>query len=114
MIDLMLKNKNINIHVENEHGVNAFWVAAFYGHGTIMTILAKRSINTLSKNFKHVNALHLAVTQDHLHIVKHLLNSDFPLDLQTKDGMTALMLAAYHGQKDIVDLIMDHLKQMGD
>ena len=48
MINLILENKNINIHMVNEHGVNAFWVAAFYGHGTIMTILAKKGINTLS------------------------------------------------------------------
>lgn len=36
-INLLLKNKNLNLEVKDKTGINAFWVACFYGHGNIMT-----------------------------------------------------------------------------
>ena len=41
MLEAMLKNTTVDIDVIDEQtGVNAFWLAAFYGHGRAMAILA--------------------------------------------------------------------------
>jgi ankyrin repeat protein len=41
--------------------VNAFWVAAFYGHIDVMRYLISKGINIMSKNSNGSNALHIAV-----------------------------------------------------
>ena len=40
-----------------------------------------------------------------------LLKSDYPLEVETNEGMTALQLAAYHGREEIIDLFIEHLKE---
>ena len=54
--------------------------------------------------------MHLAITKDHFPIVKMLLESDFPLDEETDNGMTAFQLAAYHGRLDIIKYMIQYLK----
>ena len=69
--------------------MNAFWVACMYGHGNVMKTLSELAIDIFVKNVENVNALHLAIAKDHCPIVKMLLESDFPLDEETDNGMTA-------------------------
>ena len=90
MMKLILLNKTVNINVKDETGVNAFWLACKYGHGQLMKYLAEQGIDVLVTNEQSVNALHLAVSKNYINIVKLLINSDFPIDLETLDGMTAL------------------------
>jgi ankyrin repeat protein len=40
-----------------------------------------------------------------------LLESEFPMDIETIDGMTALQLAAYHGHFKVIQLFIAHLKK---
>lgn len=40
MIELCLLNKTLDLQVANNQGVNSFWVACLYGHGSAMKILA--------------------------------------------------------------------------
>ena len=89
MVELLLLNKTLNINVVNEVGVNAFWIACLYGHGNIMRTFAERGIDIFCTNQYKINALHLAVSKNYLNIVEMLLESDFPMDLETEDGMTA-------------------------
>ena len=81
-----------------------------YGHGNVMKILAKKGINIFCTNLKKINALHLAVNKGHLSIVQMLLESQFPLDLETSDGMTAFQLAAFHGQEKIMAHMIEFIK----
>jgi len=90
MIELILINRTLNINVINEQGINAFWVACLYGHGTVMRILAENGIDIFSSNKYGINVLHLAVSKNFVNIVEMLLESNFPMDLETEDGMTAL------------------------
>jgi hypothetical protein len=47
--------------VEPETGVNAFWIAAFYGHGQVMGILAEKGIDIFNVNkTTGSNVLHIA------------------------------------------------------
>ena len=50
IVRLILLNKTLDINLENEQGVNAFWTACFFGHGNIMRTLADHGIDILSKN----------------------------------------------------------------
>mmetsp|Transcript_923 Transcript_923/g.1127 ORF Transcript_923/g.1127 Transcript_923/m.1127 type:complete len:105 (-) Transcript_923:2696-3010(-) len=43
-----------------------------------------------------------------------LLESGFPLDHETSSGMTAFQLAAYHGHLNIIELMIQYLKDCGD
>ena len=59
----MLENPTIDINVcDRDSGVNSFWIAAFYGHGQIMALLAEQGVDIFNKNNKTgSNALHIAV-----------------------------------------------------
>jgi ankyrin repeat protein len=47
--------------VEPETGVNAFWIAAFYGHGQVMRVLAEKGIDIFNVNkITGSNVLHIA------------------------------------------------------
>ena len=76
-----------------------------------MRLLAEAGIDVLSCNKRKVNALHVAVKNDHRHIVDMLLESDFPFQLETEDGMTPLMLAAYYGRAEITERFIQHLEE---
>lgn len=110
MMKLLLMNLTINVDLTNEQGVTAFWIACMYGHGQVMQLLAEAGANVLVVNKRQVNVLHLAVSRDHPHIVDMLLESNFPFHLETADGMTALMLAAYHGRLEIIESFIRHLE----
>ena len=67
--------------VEPETGVNGFWIAAYYGHGHIMKLLAEKGIDILNKNIvTKSNALHLASQKNYVNVVKMLISSKFPLE----------------------------------
>ena len=69
IMELLLLNKHLDIQVTNESGVNAFWIACFYGHGNIMKLLSSRNIDLMTVNDKGLNVMHLAVIKNHKHIV---------------------------------------------
>ena len=56
----------------------------------------------------------MAVIMDFKHIAKQLLTQNFPLDLQTKVGMTVMHLASFHGRLEIVKIILDYIKKKDD
>jgi ankyrin repeat protein len=111
MLELILINRTLNLNVTNEQGINAFWIACLYGHGTVMRVLAENGIDIFTSNHFGINVLHLAVSKNYVTIVEMLLESNFPMDLETNDGMTALQLAAYHGHTEIINCIISFLKQ---
>ena len=50
-----------------------------------------------------------AVSKNRIHLIKNILtNIDLDLDYQNIDGMTALMLAARHGNVEAVELLLQH------
>ena len=49
MLEAMLKNTTVDIDVIDEQtGVNAFWLAAFYGHGRVLASLASHKIDIMN------------------------------------------------------------------
>lgn len=109
-LEIVLKNKNLDLNAENQSGVNAFWVACRFGHGEIMRRLAMSKIDVLTKDRNGVNCLHLAVQRDHGHIVTMLLASGFPLEEMTNEGYTAIHIAAKYGREEIMKQILTFLE----
>ena len=62
-LKIFLKNSSLDIDaVEENSGTNAFWLAAFYGRGLCMSLLAQAEIDILNKSKKtNMNALHIAI-----------------------------------------------------
>lgn len=58
-----------------------------------------------------MNLLHLAVSQNYYQIVKMLLDSDFPIFREAKNGMTAFHIAVLKGLTPIVELMIDWVKE---
>jgi hypothetical protein len=51
IMDLALRNPTLYINVVSKRkGVNSFWMAAKYGHGMVMNLLANSGINIMSIN----------------------------------------------------------------
>jgi len=58
--------------------------------------LAEAGIDVLNKHSKtSTNALHVAMQRKHYLVAKLLAQSHFPLDLNMRGGLTALIIAAH-------------------
>ena len=70
-VSAMLKNTSLDVNaVDPVTGISSFWLAALYGHGNIMKLLAERTnCDILVTNDEGINVLHLAVYKNDLRIV---------------------------------------------
>ena len=66
-LEIILKNKTLDINTfDDQTGVNAFWISAFYGHGKCMNMLAETGIDIYNKHNKlGTNALHVSLINKH-------------------------------------------------
>ena len=71
-----------------------------------MRELAEAGIDVLCTNDEGFNALHIACFQNEFYIVKMLLESDYPMDIQTKNGMTAIQIATFMGHVEVLEIIV--------
>ena len=92
----ILENKNTDFEICDERtGVNVFWLAAYFGQGDLMVLLAQAGIHIFNTHLgSHCNALHIATERRFPEIVRQLINSGFPLNDRKKFGFTALHIAA--------------------
>jgi ankyrin repeat protein len=99
----MLQNKMIDINKKDKDGVNAFWIAAYFGHGKVMSVLAESGIDVMNTDPKGYNVLHIAARKSNVkgypaeEIITMLIKSGFPLDDVTNKGETAIAIAAQRG-----------------
>ena len=94
MIDLLLMNPSIKVNeLHRSSGVNAIWYAAFYGHQTIIAMLANAGADIMISNKDGYNILHIAISKNYCKIVKMLLDADFPVDIYTNEGLSPLYIA---------------------
>ena len=96
----------IDINKQDEEGLNAFSIAAQYGNGEIMRILAERGIEIYNTDKKGNNALHLSARfENRLGILKMLAASRYDLNRQNADGDTATHVAAQKGNLDHLEAL---------
>ena len=86
---------NININVENYKGETCLIVAAKAGHLKNLKTIVSLDANLLLTDVKGRTALHAAARKGHTRIVEYLLGlrKDGLGDMQSMNGMTALMMA---------------------
>jgi ankyrin repeat protein len=70
----------VNVNKTDKFGINAFWIAAFYGHPEIMKLLMSKGADIFSRNHNGSNALHIAVKKNNFEIVKALINMNYPVN----------------------------------
>ena len=94
VVKLLLANKKIQIDtLDDETGVNAFWFAVYYGHGSCVSLLANHGCDIFVKHNKsNSNALHIAIIRKHYEIAIQLIQSKFPLNDINNGGMSPLLL----------------------
>ena len=57
--------------LDEKTGTNSFWLAAFYGHGGCLNLLANAGANVFSKHKEtKSNALHVALQRKHYEVAK--------------------------------------------
>jgi ankyrin repeat protein len=93
----MLNNYKLDINKSDSFGVNAFWIAAFYGHVPIMLRLMEKGADIYSKNHNGSNVLHIAVKKNNEKVVQQLIKMKFPLNITKNNGITAAGIAAFKG-----------------
>lgn len=110
MLKLLLQNKTVDVNsVDPFTGVNSFWLAALFGHGKMLEVLAEKGADIYICNREKINALHIAVYNNNFQIASLLVRSNYDLTHETENGFTVLMLAAALNRNEITQMIMDHL-----
>lgn len=66
MVELILKNKSLDINITDETGTNSFWLACFYGYGEIIKLVAEAGADVLNKDKDGNNALHMACKRNNI------------------------------------------------
>ena len=69
----MLENKKLDINKVDNNGLNAFWIAARYGNGEVMRILAEHGIDIYNTDRKGNNSLHLSAKYDDRYNINQML-----------------------------------------
>ena len=112
IIKLMLLNKDLDLNIRDSYsGANAFWLACYYGRGSIMKELANAGIDIYNTNNEKVDVLHLSIYLDRPNIVSMLLKSYFSLENITNKGYSVIHLCSILNRNEILQLIMNHLKK---
>ncbi|KAK4221984.1 ankyrin repeat-containing domain protein [Podospora fimiseda] len=116
IVRLLVDNyARIDAQLKIHQGVTPLWIASYHGHTTIVSQLLNRGANPNSVNTQFGRTpLHQACQngkediEGHVDIVSTLLAAGADINLQQKDGVTALFIAAQQGHAAIVKLLLDN------
>ena len=108
----MLKNNSLDLNARDAYtGINAFWLACYYGRGGIMRELANAGIDIYNCNKQKVNVFHLAIYKNLEDVVQMLLKSNFSLELLTSKGYSVFHLSSMLNHTKILKMILSYLKK---
>ena len=125
VVQLLLK-EHANINTQEEDGWTALMIASLNGHTQVVELLLKEhghtqtvkrllqwdvDVNILNKN--DYNALMLACKYGHIE-VECLLQSQVDPHSLAYDGSTTFLLAAYSGNRDLVNMLLDKIQPTTD
>lgn len=108
IVRLLLSN-GANPTASDSKGFKPYHSAAYYGHITISSMLAKQVFLKDSMGRPHMvmSPLHKAVEAGHLDIVMLLLSNGADINSKNSNGETVLHVAARTGHQKIVKLLLD-------
>ncbi len=110
LIDLMSQNSTLDVNKTDKNGVNAFWIAAWFGRVETMRKLLSMHVDAHATNQNGSNALHIAVKLGHVEVVKEIIRlKNFPVDATKKNGVTAAGIAAFRGNIDMLQILSERV-----
>ena len=91
---ILIVNQGININQEDNAGINALYVSAYYGHLKVLKLL-KHHGGEFKPSHKGTTVLHIACKKGYIDIVRYLLHEikDEDVNARKGNGLTPVMLA---------------------
>ncbi len=106
---LLLLERGANVEAPMDNGSKPLYIAAIQGHIRIAKLLLRAHANPKSFNTKTLKtALDQAITNNHLEIVKLLLDAGVDINILSPDGNTPLYLAATYNRIRIVEFLLEY------
>lgn len=106
---LHLLERGANAEAAMDNGSKPLYIAATQGQIQIAKLLLRAHANPKSLNSKTLKtALDQAITNNHLEIVKLLLDAGLDINILSSDGNTPLYLAATYNRIRIVELLLEY------
>ena len=108
IVKMLLINPLINIHYQDNAGINAVYVSAYYGHLYILKLLKVHGA-IFKPSHKGTTMLHVASRKGHTEIVKFLLyechDQRIPIDCLKFNGMTPIMMAVKNNHVKVIRIL---------
>lgn len=102
---LALIKKGVSIDITDNNGDTAFILASGIGNVKAMNWLAQHGAN-INVHSERPSALMYAISKNNLLVVRALMSLKVDVNLVDTKGLTPLMIAAYKGNKEIIDLLL--------
>jgi hypothetical protein len=104
VVDVLLKQAQLDIDAQNSAGETALMLAALKGRLDLARRFIERGAAVRQAGW---NPLHYAATGPEPQIVALLLQRGAPIDAPSPNGTTALMMAARYGNEQSVALLLE-------
>jgi ankyrin repeat protein len=103
----VLLKENVDINVSDVRGFSPLMLAASRGDVEMLSSLIRYGAKTNHQSLRGWNVLSLAISGGSLETIKKILQVDSKLLLQVdKEGWNALHWAAFHGDLEIINLLL--------
>ncbi|XP_067653193.1 ankyrin-3-like [Haliotis asinina] len=108
IVKYVLEHSVLYINSTDNNGITPLLLAAGSGSKVVFHFLMERGADCLTKDSRNRNVLHWACQGGNVKIVKYILTQTI-VDINGNDenNMTPLLLAAYHGKKDVFGLLIE-------
>ena len=98
---------NVNIEIEDNHCTTPLMLACYYGNYDVVNeLVTNQNVLIDHGDINDVKPIHYATEQQHINIVKLLIDNNCSLNSQTKNGWTALHYAADVANFDLIKLLL--------
>lgn len=111
VLDMLLHQKNFNVEskTKDEEKNTLLHIAMLYKSFSCFVVLISHDANVNAKDSDGFTPLHLAVTENHIHLMKNLLcNKNTNINAQTASGDTPLHYAVLLRRKEAVETLLEH------
>ncbi|XP_048247261.1 ankyrin repeat and KH domain-containing protein 1-like [Haliotis rufescens] len=103
----IIDEAKLNINTRDILGRTALMIAATYGHKDVFELLVEKDSDISRTDKEGNNILHMACRGGHVKMVEHVLSQKYiDINCRGQYGGTPLMFAAFHGRREVFDLLM--------
>ncbi len=105
MAKFMIKNRDGDIDMRNEHGATPLITAGYFGNYDAAEVLLEEGANIRACDRTRRTALHCAAWKGHADVAELLLEHDALTGIKDKEGKTPLDLARENDHEEIVQML---------